>query len=83
MTLAIALIVPWLFWGTLMVLLFLAGRSWFNLLLIPVGTSIVIFVAARLSSDAEALWASLILHGLLLVFFAGSFLRFWIKDRKK
>ena len=82
-TLAVALVVPWVFWGVLMGLLFAAGRSWVNMLLNPVGITVVILAVASLFADREAFWASLILHLFLLVFFLGSFVSFVLRERKK
>ncbi len=82
-TLAVALVVPWVFWGVLMGLLIAAGRSWINMLLIPVGITVVILAVANLSSVREAFWASLILHLFLFVFFLGSYLSFMRSERKK
>ncbi len=82
-TLAVALVVPWVFWGVLMGLLIAAGRSWINMLLIPVGITVVILAVANLSSVREAFWASLILHLFLFVFFLGSYLFFMLSERKK
>jgi len=82
-TLAVALVVPWVFWGVLMGLLIAAGRSWINMLLIPVGITMVILAVANLSSVREAFWASLILHLFLFVFFLGSYLSFMLSERKK
>ncbi len=81
-TLIIALIIPWAFWGVLMGLLIMAGRSWINMLLFPVGITILILAIAGLSSVQEAFWASLILHIFLLVFFIGSYILFILKQRK-
>jgi hypothetical protein len=82
-TLAIALAVPWVFWGVLMGLLIATGRSWVNMLLIPVIITVVILAVANLSSVRDAFWASLILHLFLLVFFLGSYLTFILSERKK
>ncbi len=82
-TLAVALVVPWIFWGVLMGLLIAAGRSWINMLFIPVGITVVILAVANLSSVREAFWASLILHLFLFVFFLGSYLSFMLSERKK
>ncbi len=82
-TLVIALVVPWVFWGVVMGLLIAAGRSWINMLLIPVGITVVILAVASLSSVREAFWASLILHLFLLVFFLGSYVSFVLRERKK
>ena len=82
-TLAVALVVPWVFWGVLMGLLIAAGRSWINMLLIPVGITMVNLAVASLSSVQDAFWASLILHLFLLVFFLGSYVSFVLRERKK
>ena len=82
-TLAVALIVPWVFWGVMMGLLIAAGRSWINMLLIPVGITALILAVANLSSVREAFWASLILHLFLLVFFLGSYVSFVLRERKE
>ena len=82
-TLAVALVIPWVFWGVLMGLLFAAGRSWVNMLLFPAGITVVILAVASLSADREAFRASLILHLFLLVFFLGSFVSFVLRERKK
>jgi len=82
-TLVIALVVPWVFWGVVMGLLIAAERSWINMLLIPVGITVVILAVASLSSVREAFWASLILHLFLLVFFLGSYVSFVLRERKK
>ena len=82
-TLVVALVVPWVFWGVLMGLLIAAGRSWINMLLIPVGITVVILAVASLTSVHDAFWASVILHLLLLVFFLGSYVSFVLWERKK
>ena len=82
-TLVVALVIPWIFWGVLMGLLIAGGRSWINMLLIPVGITVVILAIASLSSDRDAFWASFILHLFLLVFFLGSYVSFVLRERKK
>jgi len=82
-TLIFALVIPWVFWGVLVGLLFTAGRSWVNMLLIPAGITVVILAVASLSTDREAFWASFILHLFLLIFFLGSFVSFVLRERKK
>jgi len=82
-TLVIALVVPWVFWGVVMGLLIAAERSWINMLLIPVGITVVILAVASFSSVRDAFWASLILHLFLLVFFLGSYASFVLRERKK
>ena len=82
-TLAIALVIPWVFWGISMGLLIAAGRSWINILLIPAGITVVILVIASLVSVQESFWVSLILHLFLLVFFLGSYVSFVLRERKK
>ena len=82
-TLAVALVIPWVFWGVMMGLLIAAGRSWINMLLIPAGITVVILVVASLSSVRDAFWASLILHLFLFVFFLGSYVSFVFRERKK
>ncbi len=82
-TLVVALVIPWVFWGILMGLLIAGGRSWINMLLIPAGTTVVILVIASLVSVQEAFWASLILHLFLFVFFLGSYVSFVFRERKK
>jgi len=81
--LAVALAVPWVFWGVLMGLLIASGRSWINMLLIPAGITVVILTIASLSSVRDAFWASLILHIFLLIYFLGSYTSFVIRERKK
>jgi len=81
--LVVALIIPWVFWGVLMGLLFAAGRSWINMLLIPAGSTVLILAVASISSARDAFWASLILHLFLLVFFLGSYATFVLRERKK
>ena len=81
--LAVALVIPWIFWGILMGLLFATGRSWINMLLIPAGITVLILAVASLSTDRGAFWASLILHLFLFVFFLGSYLSFVFRERKK
>ena len=82
-TLAVALVVPWVFWGVLMGLLIAAGRSWINMLFIPAAITVMILAIASLSSAWGAFWASLILHLLLLAFFLGSYVSFVLSERKK
>jgi hypothetical protein len=82
-TLMVALVVPWIFWGVMMGLLIVAGRSWINLLLIPACITVVILGVASLSSIREAFWISLILHLFLFVFFLGSYVAFVFRERKK
>lgn len=81
-TLVSALLIPWVFWGVLMGLLFAAGRSWINMLLIPVGLSVVLLLTADITSDRSVFWASLVLHGVLLIIFLWSYLSFMIGERK-
>jgi len=82
-SLVIALLVPWVFWGVLMGLLIAKGRSWINLILFHVGISVVILAIANLASVGEAFWASIILHLFLFVFFLGSYIAFVLRERKK
>jgi hypothetical protein len=82
-TLAVALVIPWVFWGVLAGLLVIAGRSWINVLLIPVGITVLILLIASVSSVWDALWISLILHLFLLVYFLGSYISFVLRERKK
>ena len=82
-TLAVALAVPWIFWGLAIGLLITAGRSWINMLLIPSGITLVILAVAGLSSVRNAFRLSLILHLFLLVFFLVSYLLFVLKERNK
>ena len=82
-TLVVALVLPWVFWGVMMGLLIVAGRSWMNMLLIPAGITGVILVVASLSSVRDAFWASLILHLFLFVFFLGSYVSFVFRESKK
>jgi hypothetical protein len=82
-TLAVALVVPWVFWGVLIGLLIAAGRSWINILLIPACITVVILVIASLFSVRDAFWTSLILNLFLLVFFLGSYVSFVLRERKK
>ena len=81
-TLAVALVIPWVFWGILMGLLIAAGRSWLNLLQFPVCITVLILIVASVSSVRGAFWTSLILHFFLLVFFLGSYLCFMLGERK-
>lgn len=81
--LVVALVIPWLFWGTVIGLLIAGGRSWINILLIPAVFTVVILLIARFASDQEAFWSSLILHIFLLVFFVGSYVSFVLRQRKK
>jgi hypothetical protein len=64
-------------------LLIAAGRSWINLLLFPVGITVVILAIAHLASVREAFWASIILHVFLFAFFFGSYVAFVLRERKK
>lgn len=82
-TLAVALLIPWVFWGVIMGLLFRSGSSWINLLLIPVGITVVILAVAGFSSDRDAFWTSLFLHVFLLVYLPGSYISFMLRERKK
>ena len=81
--LAIALVIPWLFWGVLIGLLIYAGRSWINILLVPGLITVVILAVASLSSVQDAFWSSLVLYLLLLVFFLASYISFVLGERKK
>jgi hypothetical protein len=81
-TLADALIVPWVFWGALMGLLIATGRSWINLVLFPIITTVVILAIASLASVREAFWTSFIVHLFLFVFFLGSYVAFVLRERK-
>ena len=82
-TLAVALVIPWVLWGVLAGLLAIAGRSWINVLLIPVGITVLILLIASVSSVWDAFWVSLILHLFLLVYFLGSYISFVLRERKK
>lgn len=82
-TLVIAFVVPWVFWGVLIGLLIAAGRSWINMLLIPVGITLVILAVASLSSVRDAFWGSIMLHLFLFIFFLGSYVSFILRERKK
>ena len=42
----VSLAVPWVFWGAIIGLAIVAGRSWVNLLLIPVGITVVLLILA-------------------------------------
>ena len=81
-TLVLALVIPWVFWGVLMGLLFASGRSWINILLIPVAITVLILIVASLSVH-DAFWGSLVLHLFLLVFFLRSYISFVLRERKK
>lgn len=81
-TLVVALVIPWVFWGVLMGLLIAGGRSWINMLLIPIGTTVVILIIASLSVQ-KAFLGSLILHLFLFVFFLGSYISFVLRERKE
>ena len=71
MMLAVALVVPWIFWGILTGILIATGRSWMYMLLIPACITAVIQAIAGLSSIRNAFWISLVLHLILLVIFTG------------
>ena len=77
-----ALVIPWVFWGVIMGLLIAGGRSWINMLLIPVGITVVILIIASISVR-DAFWGSLILHLFLLIYFLGSYVSFVLRERKK
>jgi len=82
-TLIIAIAIPWVFWGILMGLLAAAGRSWINLLLIPVGITIVLLIAASITTAREVFWASLTLHLFFLVSLLVSYAAFVLRERKE
>jgi hypothetical protein len=82
-TLAVALVIPWVFWGIFMGLLIAAGRSWINILVFPAGITVVILAVTILSSVREAFWASLILHLFLLFYFLKSYVSLVHRERKK
>ena len=67
--LVIALLIPWVFWGILAALLCYARRSWFNVLLVAVLVSIPLLLVAAVASARDALWSSLVLHLVALVYF--------------
>ena len=81
-SLLVALLIPWIFWGVLMGLLFMAGRSWINLLIIPVGLTAVILLAANFTSDRSVLWGSLGLHAIILIVFLWSYISFMLGQRQ-
>ena len=81
-TLVIALLIPWVFWGALMGLLFVAGRSWINFLIFPVVLTVMLLFIANLTSVGSVFRASLILHGTLLVFIFWSYVSFVVKVRR-
>ena len=81
-TLVVALLIPWVFRGVLMGLLFLAGRSWINLLLIPVAITIVHLLIANFTSVRSVFWASLLLHFVLLIFLLWSYVSFILRERQ-
>ena len=78
-----ALAIPWIFWGILTGLLCLAGRSWVNMLLIPVGITAVVLMISRLAPAREIFWASLLLHLVLLVYFIWSAIALELKTRRE
>jgi len=80
--LAVALVIPWVFWGILIGFLIAGARSWTGVLLIPVGATVVVLIISLVSVQ-EAFWASLILHLFLLVYFLGSYISFVLSERKK
>lgn len=82
-TFVVALIIPWIFWGILMGLLIVGRRSWINMLLIPIGITVIILLIARFTSDNNAFWGSFILHLFLFVYFLKSYISFRLKERKK
>ena len=82
-TLVTAFVIPWVFWGVLMGLLILGQRSWVNILIIPIGITIVILAIANLSSVREAFWTSLILHLFFLIYFIASYVVFILRKHKK
>ena len=81
--LIIALTIPWVFWGVLMGLLIFAGRSWINMMLFPVGMTVIILAIGSLASEQAAMWSSLFVHLLLLIVFVGSYVSFAYKRREK
>jgi hypothetical protein len=80
--LAVALVIPWIFWGLLTGFLIAAGRSWINMLLIPACITVVILATAGLSSIRNAFWISLVLHFILFLFFTGSYVAFLLRKRQ-
>jgi hypothetical protein len=82
-TLAVALTIPWVFWGVLAGMLAYARRSWINMLLIPVAITVVLLLVAAIASARDAFWASLVLHLVLLVYFLWSYTSFVRRERAK
>lgn len=78
----IALIIPWLFWGVLSALLFYAGRSWFNVLMIAALVTIVLLLVTGISSAKDAMWISLLLHLFLLAYFGFSYAVFVLRTKE-
>jgi len=78
-----ALAIPWVFWGILMVLLLMARRSWINMLLIPIGITVLILMIARLAPAREIFWVSLVSHVVLLAYFVWSVIALELKNRRE
>ena len=81
--LIIALAIPWIFWGVVMGMLIFAGRSWINMLLMPMAITVLILIVSRAVTSSIAFWISFILHLFLLIFFLVSFVSYLIRQRNK
>lgn len=84
-----ALLIIWLFWGAGIVLLARAGRSWVNLLIIPVSLSLLSaafrFNPVFETTDASVLAAIAILHGVIVLRWLTELPEFfrYLKEREK
>ena len=61
----------------------MSGRSWVNLLLIPVGITVVLLILAALHSAMEAFRVSILFPFFFLVYFLGSYISFVIRGKRK
>jgi len=78
-----ALAIPWVFWGILTGLLIMARRSWINMLLIPIGITVLILMIARLAPAWKIFWISLVSHLVLLFYFVWSVISLELENRRE
>lgn len=81
--LVIALLIPTVLWGALILWSIAIGRTWFDVLLVLAGIWLILLLVGTVASGREALIGSVILHVFLAVASAVSFVRFYLGEKRK
>ena len=81
--LVIALLIPAVLWGIVILWFIAIGRTWFHMFLVLAGIWLVLVVIGAAISGREALIGSVILHAFLIVASAVSFMRFRLGGKKQ